>query len=60
MVSLYKDPEGKEVFSKTVPSDDILSDQTDMQLLRVRVLELEMRLSEVCCMLTSSYVVLVQ
>ena len=50
MVSLYKDPEGNNVFSKTTPSDDPISDhgQADVQHLRVRVLELEKRLSEVC------------
>jgi len=48
MVSLHKDPEGNDVFSKTIPSDDPLSEQPDVQHLRVRVLELEKRLSEVC------------
>ena len=60
MVSLYKDPEGNDVFSKTTPSDDPTSDQADVQHLRVRVLELEKRLSEVCSIyITSWHVVLV-
>jgi len=46
MVGLYKDPTGKDVFSKTVPSDDHQS--ADVGELRVRVKRLEKRLTEVC------------
>lgn len=53
MISLYKDPEGKKVFSMTAPSDhndDYVRSSTsgDVENLRLRVLELEMRLSQVC------------
>jgi len=45
MVGLYKDPTGKDVFSKTVPSDDHQS--ADVGELRVRVKRLEKRLTEI-------------
>ena len=53
MISLYKDPDGKKVFSKTTPTDDNEdyvppSTSGDAENLRLKVLELERRLSRVC------------
>jgi len=47
MVSLYKDPAGKDVFSNTSPTHNV-SIQSDAQHLRNRVQQLEKQLSEVC------------
>ena len=46
MIRLYQDPDGKDVFSKTAPTEDHL--QSDVENLRVKVLELENQLSKVC------------
>lgn len=46
MIRLYQDPTGKDVFSKTAPTEE--NHQSDIEHLRVRVLELEERLSKVC------------
>ena len=45
MVSLYKDPTGKDVLSKTIQSGD---DKSEVGQLRGRVRQLERRLTEVC------------
>ena len=53
MISLYQDPAGKDVFSKTAPSENNedyvrSSVSGDVEILRLKVLELERRLSQVC------------
>ena len=47
MVALYRDPAGENVFSKTMPTDP----DGDVEHLRVKVSELEKRLSQVFSML---------
>jgi len=56
MISLYKDPAGKNVFAKTTPTDNNedyvrSSANGDVENLRIKVLELERRLSQVFSML---------
>jgi len=44
MVSVYKDPTGKNVFLKTRPRT-----HTDVKCLQMRILCLEKQVSQVCC-----------
>lgn len=44
MVALYQDPEGSNVFSKTLPT---VPTENDVEHLRMKVSELERRLSQV-------------
>jgi len=44
MVSVYKDPTGKNVFPKTRPRT-----HTDVKCLQMRMLCLENQVSQVCC-----------
>jgi len=48
MISLYKDPAGKDVFSNTVPTHRTVSIQSDTQHLQDRVQQLEKQLTQVC------------
>ena len=51
MVALYKDPTGQNVFSKTVITESankyMQPTKGDMETLRLKVLELEKKLSQV-------------
>ena len=50
MLALHRDPEGKEVFSKTAPSENHYTsshDQDDYNKLKQRVIQLENHLSRV-------------
>lgn len=46
MVSLYKDPNGKDVFTKTAPAISTSEQQPDSENLRQRIKELETELEK--------------
>ena len=59
MIAVYKDPDGDNVFSKTIPTESnpsqLAPSNADMELLRSKVVELEKRLSKVCTCSLSLY-----